>query len=156
MKVICTHIFSIILVLTLCFKAGAQTVPFEHIKDLQESENRIVMVFIQTKWCMYCNSMKYSMFNDPYISDLIKKKFYVVLLDGEEKHTIKFAGRNFHYKPAGKNTGVHELAIELGTVNGQVSYPAICFLNPRNEIIYQHSGYLEPASLIRVLETISE
>ena len=72
------------------------------------------------------------MLNNPHISELVKRKFYFVILDGEEKQTIKFAGRNFAFKPTGKSTGVHELAIELGTVDNQVSYPAISKLQKRD------------------------
>jgi len=156
MKVNSIYILSLLLLITLCFNARAQSVTFEKLKDLQESDNRIVLVLIKTQWCRYCNSMEHSMLNNPHISALLKRRFYFVILDGEEKQTIKFAGRNFEYKPTGKNTGVHELAIELGTVNDQVTYPAICFLNSGNEIVYQHSGYLEPAALAKVLETISD
>jgi thioredoxin-related protein len=155
MKAISKYFFILVLLLITGSKAHAQTVTFESLRGLQKSENRIVMVFIQTKWCMYCNSMKHSMFENRYISELLKRKFYLVILDGEDNETIKFAGRDFRYKPTGKNTGVHELAIELGTINDQISYPAICFLNSRNEIVYQKAGYLEPAALIKVLETIS-
>lgn len=156
MKVISTYLLSLTLFITLGFEARAQSVSFEKLEELQKSENRIVMVLIKTEWCRYCNSMEHSMLSNPQISELLKRKFYFVILDGEEKRTIKFAGRNFVYKPTGKNTGVHELATELGAVNGQVSYPAICFLNPKNEIIYQHAGYLEPAALVKVIKTVSE
>ena len=155
MRTISSHTLILVLLLAIGSKVRAQNVSFENLKDLQDSENRIVMVFIQTKWCRYCNGMKHSLFKNPSVLELLKKKFYLVILDGEENETIKFAGRDFRYKPTGRNTGVHELAIELGTVNDQVSYPAICFLNSRNEIVYQHSSYLEPPALVKLLKTIS-
>lgn len=138
------------------FVVNAQTASFESLEDLQKSQKRIVMVLIQTQWCKYCNSMKHSILKNPQISKLVKSKFYFVVLDGEEKQAIKFAGRTFLFKPSGQNTGVHELAFELGNINGQVSYPAICFLNSRNEIVYQYSGYLEPAALLKVLKAVTD
>lgn len=99
--------------------------------------------------------MKHSILNNPQVSKLVKSKFYFLILDAEEKQIIKLGGRNFEFKPSGRNTGIHELALELGNINGQVSYPAICFLNDRNEIIYQYSGYLDPAALLKVLKTVT-
>ena len=154
MSVIGKYIATALLCIS-CFGVNGQTARFEALEDLQRAEKRIVLVLIQTSWCKYCHSMKHSILNNPQISKLINRKFYFVVLDGEEKQAIKFAGRIFRFKPTGQNTGVHELAFELGNINGQVSYPAICFLNSRNEIVYQNSGYLEPASLLNVLKAVT-
>lgn len=144
----------LILITAPYLRSSCQTIGFENIEELQKSEKRPVLVFIQTGWCKYCGSMKQSLLRNAEISTLLGKKFYVVSLDGEEKKAVSFAGREFRYKPTGKNTGVHELAAELGTVNGQLSYPVICFLNQKNEIIYQYAGYLNPEALMKVLTAV--
>ena len=149
-------VFFLFMVFAFCLKSQSQTVPFEKIGELQKTERRPVMALIHTDWCAYCGSMKHAMLNNNKISALLNKKFYVVLLDAEEKKAIKFAGRKFQYKPTGKNTGVHELAQQIGNINGQLSYPTICFLNDKNEIIYQHAGYLNPEALNKVLKTVSD
>ena len=144
---------------TLCFllsmEAPAQTVAFAELSQLQAIENRPVIVFIHTRWCRYCSAMKNSLLNNKSILELIKRKFYLVMLDGEEKNSIRFAGHNFHYKPTGTDTGTHDLATKLGTVDGQVSYPSFCFLNENDEIIHQHAGFLDPGSLLNLLKAVS-
>jgi hypothetical protein len=49
---------------------------------------------------------------------------------------------------------LHDLAKELGTKDGKVSYPTIAFLNEDLEILYQHDGYLSASELVPVLEKV--
>lgn len=138
-------------------KAYAQTIvaDFGEIENLQLKEKRLVMVLIGTDWCKYCNSMKQAVLKDKSLGAVLKGNFYSVFLNAEEKADIDFAGRRFKYKPTGSNTGVHELAQELGTINGQIAYPSVCFLNEKYEIVYQHPGYLNPADLGLLLTRLS-
>ena len=135
--------------------ANGQSISFEDLRRLQLQERRPVIVFIHTTWCRYCSAMDNSLHNNNALSRLITQKFYLVKLDGEEKNPIRFAGRDFYFKPTGNNTGVHDLATELGTVNGQLSYPTICLLDENNQITYQYPGFLNAGSLLELLSFIS-
>jgi thioredoxin-related protein len=126
-------------------------VAFEDIKSLQFKESRPVAVLIMTSWCKYCHAMKNTMLKNKNISLLLSDKFYVVFLNAEEKKDIVFAGRRFKHK-----AGVHELARELTTINGKVSYPSFCVLNHKNEIIYQNDGFLSPDAMMFILKKITE
>src|SRR5688572_6602082 len=144
MKKICKYILMILLLYSgLCPQVRGQEVSFDDLARLQQQEQRLVLVFIHTSWCRYCGAMNNSLQQNRQIRDLLSREFYLVLLNGEEKNKIRYAGRVFHFKPTGANTGTHELAAELGTVNGQISYPFICFLNAKNEIVYQQAGFLD-------------
>ena len=79
----------------------------------------------------------------------------MVFFNAEERRSVSFAGREFKFKPTGTTTGVHELAEALGSIEGSLSYPTLCFLNNKNEIIYQYGGYLDPKSFFKTLEIIS-
>ncbi len=120
---------------------------FEQLDSLQKKEKRPVAVFLHTSWCKYCGTMKNTTFKNDEVIHLLNQKFYFISLDIEEKQDIRFRGYTFKYKPTGSNTGVNELAEQLGTINGELSYPAICFLNAEYEIIYQHSSFLPAKSL---------
>ena len=144
----------------LIFSAGelsAQVNPvtFNQIKGLQQKEKRLVLVLIGTEWCKYCHAMKQTILNDKKLAGTLKRSFYTVFLNAEDRSDIFFAGRGFKYKPTGFNTGVHQLAEELGTINGQVSFPSLCILNDKNEIIYQHSGFLKSSSMAILLGKLS-
>lgn len=132
-----------------------QTVKFEQLDSLQKAEKRPVAVFLHTSWCKYCGTMKNSTFKNKEVEELLNQKFYFISLDIEQKSNIVFRGYTFKYKPTGANTGVHELAEQLGTINGQIAYPGICILNADYEIIYQQEGYVPAKDFFSVLKVIS-
>jgi thioredoxin-related protein len=131
--------------------AQNRVVKFEEIKSLQDKTPKPVVVLIMTSWCKYCHAMKNTMTKDKNVAKLLNKKFYTIFLDAEDKNDITFAGRTFKNK-----AGLHELARELGTIKGQLSYPTITILNVKNEIIYQHNGFLNPRSMLFVLEKVAK
>jgi len=132
-------------------EAQNRIVKFEEIKSMQEKAPKPVVVLIMTSWCKYCHAMKNTMTKDNKVAALLNEKFYTVFLDAEDKKDIFFAGRSFKYK-----AGIHELARELGTIKGQISYPTIAVLNVTNEIIYQHDGFLSPRAMLFMLEKVAK
>ena len=131
--------------------AQNRIVKFEEIKILQSKTPKPLAVLIATSWCKYCYAMKNTMIKDNKVAVLLNEKFYTVFLDAEERNDIFFAGRIFKYK-----AGMHELARELSTINGRVSYPTLCILNSKNEIIYQQEGYMSPGSMLFMLQKIAQ
>lgn len=125
---------------------------FGEIDSLQKIEKRNVLVFIHTDWCRYCQSMEHTTLKDRKIITLLNEKFWFADLNAEERQDIVFNGHAFKYKPTGSNTGVHELAEQLGTINGQVSYPTVCMLNPDYKITFQYNQYLSAKDLLKVLQ----
>ena len=138
-----------VLLLTLNVRAQNKPVQFEALKALQAIEPRPVVVLISTDWCKYCHAMQNTMLSNPKISLLLRNKFYTVFLNAEEKKDIFFAGRQFKFK-----SGVNELAGELATANGRISYPTLCILNAKNEIIYQYGGFLSVKTMEYTLTKI--
>ncbi len=143
-----------ILIIFIFFLIGVSDLPaqnrnvkFEEIKILQDKAPKPIVVLIMTSWCKYCHAMKNTMTKDNKVAALLGEKFYTVFLDAENKNDIFFAGRTFKHK-----AGMHELARELGTIKGQISYPTMTVLNIKNEIIYQHDGFLNPRSMLFILE----
>ncbi len=149
LRVLTIFIFMLIQVSHL--SAQNRIVKFEEIKSFQDKAPKPMVVLIMTSWCKYCHAMKNTMTKDNKVAVLLNEKFYTVFLDAEDKQAIFFAGRSFKHK-----AGLHELARELGTKNGQVSYPTITVLNIKNEIIYQHDGFLSPRSMLNMLEKVAE
>lgn len=134
--------------------AQLNTYQFEQLDSLQERDQRPVAVFIHTDWCKYCKAMQNTSFKNKKVVELLNKHFYLVDLDAEEKKSILFHGHTFHYKPTGNDTGAHELAEQLGTIDGKISFPSLCFLNAKNEIIYQHSGFMDAEALQKILQQL--
>ena len=125
---------------------------FEEIDSLQQSERRKVIVFIHTDWCKYCQAFQSKTLKNEAIIKLLNEKFYFIDLNAEEKHTISFNNQIFEFKPTGINSTIHDLAIQLGTINGKINYPTLCFLNENNEIIFQHNGFINTKDFKLLLE----
>lgn len=132
-------------------QAQNRIVKFEDIKVLQQNAPKPMVVLIMTSWCKYCHAMKNTLTRYKSVLALLDEKFYTVFLNAEDKSDIFFAGRNFINKG-----GIHELASELGTIKGQLSYPTLTVLNTRNEIIFQHEGFLSPRAILYTLKKIAE
>lgn len=138
------------LLLILNVRGQNKPVQFEELKALQATKPRPLVVLIRTDWCKYCHAMQNTMIKNPKVSQLLRNEFYTVFLNAEEKKNILFAGREFKFR-----NGVNELATELATVNGRVSYPTLCILNAKNEIIYQYDGFLSVQAFENTLKKIS-
>nr|WP_294785267.1 thioredoxin fold domain-containing protein [uncultured Flavobacterium sp.] len=129
---------------------------FEEIDNLQQIQNRKIIVFIHTDWCQFCQRMKNTTFKNQEIIQNLNSDFYFVDFNAEEKRDILFNNHTFKYQPSGNNIGVHELALQLGTQNNQIVYPVLCVLNEKNEIIFQYSNYLAPKDFKMLLEKLQE
>ncbi|CAA9195120.1 thioredoxin family protein [Flavobacterium collinsii] len=129
---------------------------FEEVDALQQTQKRKIIVFIHTDWCQYCQRMKSTTFKNQEIIEKLNSDFYFVDFNAEEKREITFNNQIFKYKPTGNNVGVHELALQLGTINNQIVYPVLCVLDEKNEILLQYNNSLNPADFKLILEKLQE
>jgi len=129
---------------------------FEAVDSLQHIHKRKTIVFIHTDWCQYCQKMKATTFKNQEITQSLNSDFYFVDFNAEDKRDIKFNNQTFKYQPSGNNVGVHELALQLGTMNGQMVYPVLCVLNESYEIVLQYNNYLNPKDFKLLLEKLKE
>lgn len=129
---------------------------FEEIDSLQLIQKRKIIVFIHTNWCQFCQRMKTTTFRNQEIIGKLNSNFYFIDFNAEEKRDITFNNQSFKYKPSGNNVGVHELALQLGTINNQIVYPVLCVLNEKNEIILQYNNYLSPKDFKLLLGKLEE
>ena len=129
---------------------------FEEMDSLQKIQKRKIIVFIHTDWCQFCQRMKATTFKNQEIIQKLNSEFYFIDFNAEEKRDITFNNLTFQYKPSGNNVGVHELALQLGTINNQITYPVLCVLNERNEIVFQHTNYLNLKEFFILLNKLKE
>lgn len=128
---------------------------FESLEQKMQQTPKPILVFVHTDWCIYCKNMENSTFINEEVLNTLKEYFYFVSLNAEETKPIHFLNHTFRFKPNGRKTGIHELATELATVNGQISYPTITLLNSNYEIIFQKQSFLNANQLLRVLNKIT-
>lgn len=136
--------------------AQLKTHTFEEAEQLSKENPKPIIVFIHTNWCKYCKLMENSTFKNPEIISILNDSFYFVALDAETKTDIIFENHTFKFQPTGQNTGIHELATALATLNNQLSYPTITILDKKNTILFQKQSYLKAKELISILEKTQE
>lgn len=132
--------------------AQLKTYTFEEAEKLSKENPKPFVIFIHTSWCNYCKMMENSTFKNPEIIKLLNSKFYFVSFDAENKEDIHFNNHTFKFKPKGQNTGVHELATALATIDYQVVYPTIAILQPDFSIAFQKHSFLSSKELLIILE----
>lgn len=139
----------------LCSIGQIKTVSFNQLDSLQKIGKKTVVVFIHTNWCKFCAAMFSTTFKQEDIIKKINEDFYFVELDAEEKKTITLNSYQFKHKQTGTNTGIHELAKQLATIDKTISYPTLCFLNEKYEIIYQQQDFVNAKQLLAILNILS-
>lgn len=133
------------------FAAPLDTVDIEQLAKLQQKEKRPVLVVIGTEWCKYCNAMEASLRKEE-LAKIFRDQYYFVKIDGEERKALKFNDRTFYYRPTGASTGVHDLAVYFATdEKGGLSFPTVCILNGKNEIVFRYNGFLKREELYKLL-----
>ncbi|MFY0688043.1 MAG: thioredoxin family protein [Cyclobacteriaceae bacterium] len=111
---------------------------------------RPVVVFLHTDWCKYCQAMKQTTWKNKEVLDALED-YYFISFDGESKDPVEFLGKTFKYRPTGKKTGIHDIATQLGSIDGQVNYPTTVILSPNYEILFQHNAYLPAKDMLTFL-----
>lgn len=124
---------------------------FAEIERLTQKTPKPIVVFIYTNWCEICSGMKKTTFKSKEIIETLNDYFYFVLLDAETKKDITFLGKTFVYKPTGLNTGAHELATSLGTINKKQIFPTTVILNPKFEIDLQIHSLITKDTFAKIL-----
>ena len=124
---------------------------FEEVEELHQQIPKPILVFLYTDWCKICFGMKKTTFKNRKVIQLLNEKFYFIKLNAEEKQDITFLGKIFTYKPTGINTGMHELAVELGTIKKTIIYPTTIILNTVFEIDAQLTGLYNARKMIGIL-----
>jgi thioredoxin-related protein len=149
-KTVLTLLF-LIMAIPLSF-AQLKTHSFEEVEQLSKENPKPIVVFIHTSWCKYCKIMENSTFKNPAVIKELNENFYFISLDAEKKREITFNNHTFHFKPTGTNTGIHELATALATIDDRVVYPTLTVLDTDYTILLQKHSYLNAKSVLSILE----
>lgn len=150
---------SMYLLVLLCLMnfgyANAQSklnsVSFEELEAFQLIEERPVFVYFTAEWCKYCKNVEQNSFRDSEIVNLLNNEFYLVIFDIETKEAVTFNGKEFRFKTTGINTGVHELAEELGTIDGVLNTPTFVILDAKHNSLFKYGGYMDSQQIKSLL-----
>lgn len=146
MKYIVT-IYIVILTKILFSQNRVVWTSFDNLNDSLRFNKKDVIIKLEADWCGYCHLMDKKIFENKSLTNRIKKEYYILKLNIENKSNIIF--RNNIYKPDNKQ---HELAKAL--VNDKhISLPCIVVFNDNLEIKNIIKGYLNKKNFtIKLLE----
>lgn len=134
--------------------AQLKTHSFEEVEQLSKENPKPIVVFTHTNWCKYCKIMKNSTFKNPTIIKVLNEHYYFVPFDAETKSDIIFNNHRFQFKPTGTNTGIHELATALATIDNHVAYPSLTILESDNSILFQQTSFISAKALMTILDKL--
>lgn len=134
--------------------AQLKTYSFEEVVQLSKENPKPIVVFTHTNWCKYCKIMEHVTFKDSRIIATLNENFYFVSFDAETKKDIIFNNHTFQFQPNGTNTGIHELAIALATIENQIVYPTLTILESDNSILFQQASFISAKALGRILDKL--
>ena len=144
-------ITSIIISLLMC-SAHAQ-ISIEPIgtdaPSIQENRSKQV-IMLTAPWCKWCERMKSEITENKELNSYLME-YRFSYLNVESKQGIVFGNKTFR----SNFNGYHELAEAL---NGgpKIVLPTLVILNDRNEIIYDHRGYMTQDELLLILRSNKE
>lgn len=119
-------------------------VSWDEVMELSKSEDKKILLEVFTPWCGWCQRMDKTTFQDENLIRYLNKNFHLVKLNAEEKEEIKFHDKTYKFLKTGK-TGYHELAAEL--LDGELTFPAVIFLDEKMQPIQAIIGYKTPLEL---------
>lgn len=149
-------IFFLLIFFSLSLNTSAQLKNYQFIQldSLQLQNKKPVLVILHTDWCQYCSAMINAAKTNKGIYEILNKDFYLILMDAEDKNTIKFNGKSYSYKPNGLKNGFNELADELTKDRGGLVFPNIILLDDKKNVIFNYPSYLAPKDFIKLLSEI--
>lgn len=124
---------------------------FESLDSLMALQQKPVVVFLHAPWCQFCKNMEQTTLTDNKVIELLNKEYYFVSFNGEQTEVVKFRNYDFQYQPTGRNSGTHELAKKLGTIDRTLTYPSLVILDPQYEIVFQYNAFLDSKQILSIL-----
>jgi thioredoxin-related protein len=149
----------IVILATICSNALAQqstnlnTYTFDQLEFAFAKADKPAVIFLHTDWCKYCAAMTVNTFQNAEVKKLLNKNFFYVPFNAESKKPVRFNGVDYSFKPSGRNTGTHEIALALVASDKPIAYPMMVVINRYMEILYQYSGFMDASEMINVLKS---
>lgn len=130
---------------------GLTWLTFEEAVALQAKQPRKILVDVYTDWCGWCKKMDKYTYTDTSVINNLKRNYYLVKFNAEQKEEVKFKDKVFKFKPEYKS---HELAVSL--LDGKMSYPSTVFLDEDMNMLTNVPGYLTPKEMNPILVYFGE
>ncbi|TYR35005.1 thioredoxin family protein [Sphingobacterium phlebotomi] len=147
-----TALLAIIGLFSSFCKAQINPVDITKVDSLMAQQAKPILILLSTDWCQYCQMQKNQIGKNRDFA-LSANLFYYVEFNAESKENLSFQGKDYVFKPTGKNTGTHELARTLNGP-GTLAFPTWVLLDKNYQTLFHHGGVLTPKQLKELLDAI--
>lgn len=148
----------LIIALLISFPTTAQNkierirpITFLQLQDSMQLNPKPILIKIFTNWCVYCKMQDAQILKSDSIQQLLCDRFYYVEFDAESKEEIIFNGHKFQYI---NSSGVHQLAVLLGSDKSGLSYPVMALLDHQYRGLFRSNGLVSAKNLFQILNTV--
>ena len=141
--------------LFFCFLSSSAQLKKTTFKEIDSLVlKKPVVVFLNTKWCKGCISMKRKTFKNTQLIKELNKNYHFISFNAETKEPIFFENKLYKYKSINKRKGIHELAEVLGKYKQRISYPTLVFLNKQKKVAFKSTTRLKAKQLLNLLNEL--
>lgn len=109
-----------------------------------ELQQKPVLIFFYTEWCIYCRKMTTEVFNNPEISKYLNENF-ISLKVNPEKDNEEFEIMGEKITPA-----------KLMAYTGSKGFPTTLFLNNKRKPVTTIPGFIEKKTFLPILKYLKE
>ncbi|MBE8722278.1 thioredoxin family protein [Sphingobacterium pedocola] len=135
-------------------KAQINPVDIAEVDSLMAQQAKPILILLSTDWCQYCQMQKNQIRKNKDFA-ISANSFYYVAFDAESRDNVLFQGKDYTFKPTGKNTGTNELARALNGP-GTLAFPTWVLLDKNYQTLFRHGGVLNPTQLKELLNAIDD
>jgi len=117
---------------------------FEELEESLSKEEKPVVIYFYTDWCVYCKKMEKHAFKNSEVISELNEKFYVVKMNAETTAAIEFDGQTFINEQAkNKRNGIHQIPLLLASRKKKpISFPVVMVLDTEFRVIKKSHEYL--------------
>jgi len=109
-----------------------------------EIQQKPVLIFFYTDWCVYCKKMTSEVFEDAEVAQYLNQSFISIKVNPEnEKDTIELMGEKI--SPA-----------KLMSYTGSNAFPTTLFLTSRKKPLTTVPGFIEKKTFLSILKYLKE
>lgn len=115
------------------------------------AEPKKIFIDVYAEWCGPCKYMDRKTFKNKDLVHYLNTHYYAVKWNAESADSIVYLGETYRNPKPTLNYSAHEFTTFIATINNQVSYPTLIFLNEEYKNLMKKNTMMYPDDLLNDL-----